>query len=386
MELPFYTTASGTSFSAPQVAGAVALMLEANPGLQPSEVKDILQRTSTPLPPYFRHEVGAGMLNSYAAVLQAAFSNRQIGIWRGELERAQVKFITDVPRYFSGTAYPGTTAETSVVFQANAVQSSIYLAWGNILSPNDLALSVKDMGGIVRGESNNLNLPGLGGHRERVTFNMPPSETWRVLVNHTAGVGTVQPFQGAIETTRVEFANLNDIQSLSAESQAAIKESLQSFQILTEGQRFRPANIVTRIDLAGALVRGGRVPQFMAAAPIFTDVRVASMRGVAESVQKSSLFYDAQQNGRFRPFDGTTRLIAAVALVKAAGLQSLAEQTVTVPVADATLIPAAYRGYVAVALQKGLLRKQGEFFLPSNSLTRADLAVAMSALNRIFTE
>ncbi len=43
LELPFYTTASGTSFSAPQVAGTIALMLEANPSLTPTDVRDILQ-------------------------------------------------------------------------------------------------------------------------------------------------------------------------------------------------------------------------------------------------------------------------------------------------------------------------------------------------------
>jgi len=72
-ELLFYATASGTSFSAPQVAGTVALMLEVNPGLTPAQVRDILQRTATPLPAHYRHEVGAGMLNAYAAVLKAAF-------------------------------------------------------------------------------------------------------------------------------------------------------------------------------------------------------------------------------------------------------------------------------------------------------------------------
>src|SRR6185295_5394255 len=41
-ELPNYTTANGTSFSAPQVAGAIALMLEANPTLKPAEIKEIL--------------------------------------------------------------------------------------------------------------------------------------------------------------------------------------------------------------------------------------------------------------------------------------------------------------------------------------------------------
>ncbi len=75
-ELPSYTTASGTSFSAPQVAGAIALMLETNSTLRPADVKDILSRTATPLPRYFYHEAGAGMLNTYAAVLESAFPNR----------------------------------------------------------------------------------------------------------------------------------------------------------------------------------------------------------------------------------------------------------------------------------------------------------------------
>lgn len=72
-ELPYYTTGSGTSFSAPQVSGAIALMLEANPDLSPKEVKTILIRTATPLTKYHDYEVGAGMLNTYAAVTNAAF-------------------------------------------------------------------------------------------------------------------------------------------------------------------------------------------------------------------------------------------------------------------------------------------------------------------------
>jgi subtilisin family serine protease len=42
---------SGTSVSAPVVAGAAALMLQANPGLSPPLIKAILQYTATPLDP-----------------------------------------------------------------------------------------------------------------------------------------------------------------------------------------------------------------------------------------------------------------------------------------------------------------------------------------------
>src|SRR5215211_4392626 len=93
-ELPYYTTATGTSFSAPQVAGAIALMLEVNPNLKPAEIKDILSRTSTPLPKYFYHEAGAGMLNTYAAVLEAAFPDRRMGSFRATTSRNETAFAT----------------------------------------------------------------------------------------------------------------------------------------------------------------------------------------------------------------------------------------------------------------------------------------------------
>jgi len=97
IELPYYTTANGTSFSAPQVTGAIALILEANPTLTPAQVKEVLQRTATPLPPYYAYETGAGMLNVHAAVLEAAFPARRIGLWRGTLDRDQVAFSSDAP-------------------------------------------------------------------------------------------------------------------------------------------------------------------------------------------------------------------------------------------------------------------------------------------------
>src|SRR5438552_14296744 len=112
-ELPYYTTGSGTSFSAPQVAGVVALMLEANPQLTPAQIRDILQRTPTPLPPYYLHEVGAGMLNAQAAVLEAAFSQRRFGGWRGVAFQNQVQFVNS-PQQFSGSVTPGGSNDSSL--------------------------------------------------------------------------------------------------------------------------------------------------------------------------------------------------------------------------------------------------------------------------------
>lgn len=70
--LPFYTTSQGTSFSAPHVAGVLALMFDANPQLTPQQAKLILRRTATPMP-FPQRIVGSGYVDAHNAV-RAAFN------------------------------------------------------------------------------------------------------------------------------------------------------------------------------------------------------------------------------------------------------------------------------------------------------------------------
>src|SRR6185295_4784519 len=68
-----YFNYSGTSFSAPVVAGTVALMLDANKSLTPTLVKSILIKTAQALPGYSSKyqsvfSQGAGLVNAAAAV------------------------------------------------------------------------------------------------------------------------------------------------------------------------------------------------------------------------------------------------------------------------------------------------------------------------------
>jgi serine protease AprX len=75
---PHYQHVDGTSMAAPLVSAIVALMLEANPGLAPAQVKQILMDTATPLegiPPLM---AGAGLVNAGRAVAAARRAGRGV--------------------------------------------------------------------------------------------------------------------------------------------------------------------------------------------------------------------------------------------------------------------------------------------------------------------
>ena len=386
-EIPFYTTASGTSFSAPQVAGAIALMLEANGNLRPDQIKEILQRSATPLPKYYSHEVGAGMLNTYAAVLEAAFPYRRTGSFRALLNRQAVRFTTSNIGTFSGTILPNEIFQASAAIPAATIQSTVSIAWGEMNTLNDLGLRVFTADGQLRGESNNLNLPGFTGKREKVSFDKRLSENLQIQVKNSFGLGTAQAFDGTIEGTRVEYAELADVNNLTAAEQSVVYESLSSFMMLSEGKNFRPFWQVSRAAFAETLVRSGSVPQFVALNRMFADVNDLETRSVVESVQSNSsgkMIYDASPSGNFRPDDAVTKLVAAIAFVKAAGYENQTSLTILpLNISDALNIPTQWRGYVAVALKKGFIGLDGNQFTPNRGLTRLELAKAMVKLKNL---
>jgi len=68
-----YQYISGTSISAPLVAGTIALMLSVNPNLTPAEIETILKNTAAPINNAYLYPglTGAGRLDTYAAVRAA---------------------------------------------------------------------------------------------------------------------------------------------------------------------------------------------------------------------------------------------------------------------------------------------------------------------------
>jgi hypothetical protein len=70
-----------------------------------------------------------------------------------------------------------------------------------------------------------------------------------------------------------------------------------------------------------------------------------------------------------------------VALVRAAGLKNEAEAKANTPLSylDAQTIPAELRGYVSVAVSKGLIQADTSF-RPQGSFTRGELAHAIALI------
>ncbi len=400
-ELPYYTTGNGTSFSAPQVAGVVALMLEANPQLTPARIRDILQRTATPLPPYYAHEVGAGMLNAQAAVLEAAFSQRRFGQWRGLAYQGQVQFINSAPQVFNGAVTPGSANDSPISFAPDVLRASVQIAWGG-LNANTLALTMLNTVGEKQSTASAANSPGLTGRRQRIVIDSPAAGTWKARVEHVAGplgaqsvasngAGEVtssnygpQAYTGTIQTTTARYASLTDLGTLDSAAISEVHQNFRSLVMWPIGQHFRPSFAVTRADLAMALVLGARVPQYMPAQSNYTDIRDRATLLFVESVQASpngALFPGTAAGGAFMPDSSVDRLTAVIALVRAAGLRQQAESGIyTLTYTDAGSIPASLSGYVAVAVQNGLIRVNGTGFNPQGAFTRLDLSHAMARI------
>ena len=143
--------------------------------------------------------------------------------------------------------------------------------------------------------------------------------------------------------------------------------------------------IVTRLDIARAVMlgAGALVPQYLPASPSFADVPADDNAVFVESVVNSPNGNLMGATGLyFNPQSACDRLTVAIAVVKALGLEPLAQAWAgTNPgIADWNLLPDSARGYVAVALSRNLIRTKSTGLRPFDSMTRTELAWTASAL------
>jgi serine protease AprX len=370
--LPNYTQISGTSMAAPHMVGVIANILDANPYLLPDDVKSIIERTATPFAAYDEFEVGAGMANVHAAVDLAFNPNKAYGNF-GFTGKGLTVTKQDGAS-LNGSVAPGATTTHTFEIPANTRLTIVQLDWNAAagekevvvdntnLVLHDLSLSVD--GGSVSKTSDEANLGGLFGARESIKLEFPAGGTYNASVSAGFLQGTTatdQPYRITVTHFLYNPSEVNDTGALDPAARLNAYRLVYDRLMSADAGTFRPDDVLTRSELARAMMLGARVPQFIPKQPSFTDVAVGSPEALfAESLRKEGVM--GLNGSTFGGSENVARLEAAVALVRAlrmdAQAKALANSNVTSGgqvLVDNSQIPGTMRGYVQIALDKGLM-------------------------------
>jgi len=420
--LPYYTQISGTSMATPFITGTVALMLDADPTLNPDEVKQIIQQTASQMPGYDEYQVGAGYVNAYAAVDKVFNRSKSYGTFTGATDmrsyNAQYSTANDAEQSFTidyTPQSPGPQSSNTNTYRFDVAEGfglldvEILFGWlsdngGNPVTNevgNSMGLALYPPGCAPSASApqdvppcaynSGLTLPVLDSPRRRIVVKNPASGQWTAEVRGLRGLAAVpeasspvgiavpERVDGTINRTTFTLQNIADISGHAAEKQIQNTVINRQMDIYSDGL-FRPDANVTREDFARLLVLNTPLRQSLGGAPKFSDVP-ADLAAIAEAATaKGSNLRDwnfgpsgmmSANGSTFNPAGNISRIDLAVALVRALGLDTEAKAltgNVTVSYSGQTLtltdnadIPLAMRGYVQLALDKGFL--QGYFTL-----------------------
>ncbi len=381
----YYSVESGTSFAAPHVAGVVALMLQANPALTPKDIKRILMQTAAPTLERDRSETGAGLLDVWAALTQVVDPARPFGTYVPDwLDRRPYR-IDHRPAIVSSAVVPsGGSVSLPVTLPGATLSWQTTLTWGTLPGLSDLDLVVKDASSteIARGDSlNGLSLFGRteGAH---LLGEVPSSLVLDVFFKAGTGLAD-QPFQVRQESAVAVLTGYTDVAGLPGASQDLLAEAVARHVIAGRGMHFDPSSSLTRGELARSLSLVADLPQRVPAQPSFTDVALTDpvypfVETVAGTRARLHLM-DASGPG-FQPNSNVDRLDFAIDLVRAVGRETEAQARAgaSLGLVDEDKIPADLRGYVAVALEQGLIdtftTSSGLKFDPNGSVPRLNAA------------
>ncbi len=435
--IPYYTQISGTSMATPHVAGIVALMLDADPTLSADEVRQILVDTASRMPGYEEWQVGAGYVNAYAAV-DKVFNrgkayrndfnytfNARYTVSGPEPERLRIDYT---PAALAG---PGSANSREITVADGMSELLVLARFDNAAESGDgnsIGILLTSPSGTTY--SSGISLPILDSPRREVMVKNPEPGQWLLEARGVRGLATAPnvslPTSGAaapgpVDVTVIQklytLEPIGDIQGHAAQAQIETVLKNRQMDIFADGG-FHPDATVTREDFARALYMNTPLRQFPSATRKYADVSPA-FAPIAEAVTANgSTLRDwsfapagmvAAYGSTFNPTANVTRLETAVALVRALGLDAEAKAKAgtvvtasyngqAVTLADNAEIPAAMRGYVQLALDRGLLQaffnlEQGPFdFQPvmkarvkaGDATTRAFMAYALDNFRRRF--
>jgi subtilisin family serine protease len=416
--VPYYTSMSGTSMSAPHVAGIVALMLEANPNLSWRAVKAILQETATNMPGRETWEAGAGYVNAYAAVKSVVDESLNFGSTTKVERDFNAKALTSVQAEYADTVTFSPVGESEGTVIPVKADASMVMVRANI-DDNTVGLSLTSPSGKRYGSS--IALPVLG---QNIAVTAPAEAgDWILKANGIGGIsgvaldpagvtnGYAVPGDIAVSIKIIKtdgYTGLGDVENHPAKLfiEYAVSEEL----VDANANGFEPDETLSRQDLADFLTLGAGIRQSNLATTIaFNDVSGKYSAAInAVNSQGAALRNTAQNQApvltgtasSFNPEQAVDRTQVAYSLVQSLALQPLAEsfsgditaifQDQRVVLADQAQIPAEFKGYVQLALDLGILNahfdiQQGPYdleptiianFNGNNGVTRADYAVA----------
>jgi serine protease AprX len=373
--LPYYTQISGTSMACPHLAGIVAMILEANPSLTADDVKAIIEQTSTPMATYDQYEAGTGMANVHAAVDLALNPSKAYGNF-GFVGKG-LTLQTENAQTYAGTVPGQGSASVTFTVPPNARFAFVQLDWGAVAGEDaavidntqpaaqDLALSVEKDGQVVA-SSDNINLAGFFGSREGIKLEFPGSGVYTATVSASlAGLGAPanQAFTVTVNNYTYDPSSVTDLSALTATARQNARRLIYDRVMLTNNNLFRPDDPLTRIEMGRALMFSAHVMQYLPDSPSFNDIEANSPEQlIAESLKRENVM--GRDSGFFfKPNAQVSRVDEAVALVRALRLdmqaKGLANHDVTSggqTLIDNAQIPGELRGYVQIALDKGLLQ------------------------------
>jgi hypothetical protein len=337
-------------------------------------VRDVLVRTATPLATYDEFEVGAGLANVYAAVDLAQNPSKAYGNFgftgKGLALTASERAATTAR---STALFTSATHEIDV--PANARFVFVQLDWGAAAGEDEAVVDNtrhrrerpaperyaqrsdgrerrrhKRRGTLRRARGRQARIP-RGGQVHR-----------RSLRELRRGRGRRAALLRQRHHYMFDPAQVADATALDASTRAGVYRLVYDRVMSADGGAFRPDDVLTRVELARALMLGARVPQYIPNRASFTDIAVGSPESLfAESVRREGVL--GVSGTTFVPTAPVNRLDAAVALVRALRLdkdaRAKAGTTVTsggTALTDNADIPSAMRGYVQIALDHGLLQ------------------------------